>query len=214
MDSLITESRISNHEPGPRTMRNASERSGHGSIAQSDDDASSEDEPPDPQEILTEDIQAIIGVSISQTQARLTSPQTPAAEKAAAVRDGEGYFSDRLAVHPADDTCDSNENLSKENTVNDSLDSVGGNNDEVDPSSRQLHSQRQELQPVQHNKQSRSHAFRNSISEALLQHSRKSSLGNMTRKLNGISLPSLPKSLPFSASSIDPSFSPLVGTCA
>jgi hypothetical protein len=35
---------------------------------------------------------SVIGVSISRAQTRLASPTTPAAEKAAAINDGGGYF--------------------------------------------------------------------------------------------------------------------------
>src|SRR6266576_1016926 len=50
----------------------------------------SEDESPEAQSFPTEDAQSVIGVSISQAQTRLTSPKTPAAEKAAALDDLEG----------------------------------------------------------------------------------------------------------------------------
>lgn len=50
----------------------------------------SEDESSEAQSFPTEDAQSVIGVSISQAQTRLTSPKTPAAEKAAALDDLEG----------------------------------------------------------------------------------------------------------------------------
>ncbi|KAF2496823.1 hypothetical protein BU16DRAFT_342585 [Lophium mytilinum] len=50
----------------------------------------SEDESSDPQGFQPEDAQSVIGVSIGQAQTRLTSPKTPAAEKAAALEDVEG----------------------------------------------------------------------------------------------------------------------------
>jgi hypothetical protein len=50
----------------------------------------SEDESPEAQSFPTEDAQSVIGVSIGQAQTRLTSPKTPAAEKAAALDDLEG----------------------------------------------------------------------------------------------------------------------------
>ncbi|KAF2469755.1 uncharacterized protein BDR25DRAFT_334717 [Lindgomyces ingoldianus] len=50
----------------------------------------SEDETPDEKTLQLEDAQSAIGVSIGQQQTRLTSPKTPAAEKAAALDDVEG----------------------------------------------------------------------------------------------------------------------------
>jgi hypothetical protein len=50
----------------------------------------SEDESPEAQSFPTEDAQSVIGVSIGQAQTRLTSPKTPAAEKAAALDDLDG----------------------------------------------------------------------------------------------------------------------------
>ncbi|KAF2728614.1 hypothetical protein EJ04DRAFT_516485 [Polyplosphaeria fusca] len=54
----------------------------------------SEDESPDEKVLQLEDAQSAIGVSIGQQQTRLTSPKTPAAEKAAALDDvvGGGLF--------------------------------------------------------------------------------------------------------------------------
>ncbi|KAF2194817.1 hypothetical protein K469DRAFT_547858 [Zopfia rhizophila CBS 207.26] len=50
----------------------------------------SEDETPEEKALQLEDAQSAIGVSIGQAQTRLTSPKTPAAEKAAALDDVEG----------------------------------------------------------------------------------------------------------------------------
>ncbi|OCK74046.1 hypothetical protein K432DRAFT_387049 [Lepidopterella palustris CBS 459.81] len=50
----------------------------------------SDDETPEVQSLPPEDAQSVIGVSIGQAQTRLTSPKTPAAEKAAALEDVEG----------------------------------------------------------------------------------------------------------------------------
>ncbi|KAH7109854.1 hypothetical protein B0J11DRAFT_544775 [Dendryphion nanum] len=50
----------------------------------------SEDETPDEREFQLETVQSAIGVSIGQEQTRLTSPKTPAAEKAAALDDADG----------------------------------------------------------------------------------------------------------------------------
>ncbi|KAF1995726.1 hypothetical protein P154DRAFT_556664 [Amniculicola lignicola CBS 123094] len=56
--------------------------------------APSEDETPEEKEFQLEDAQSAIGVSIGQQQTRLTSPKTPAAEKAAALDEleGGGFF--------------------------------------------------------------------------------------------------------------------------
>lgn len=50
----------------------------------------SEDETPDEKVLQLETVQSAIGVSIGQQQTRLTSPKTPAAEKAAALDDTDG----------------------------------------------------------------------------------------------------------------------------
>lgn len=50
----------------------------------------SEDETPEERELQLETVQSAIGVSIGQEQTRLTSPKTPAAEKAAALDDTDG----------------------------------------------------------------------------------------------------------------------------
>ena len=53
-------------------------------------DGSSPEELSDEHEMKEEDVQSVVGVSISQAQARFMSPQTPAAEKAAAMAELEG----------------------------------------------------------------------------------------------------------------------------
>ncbi|KAF2677689.1 hypothetical protein K458DRAFT_446846 [Lentithecium fluviatile CBS 122367] len=50
----------------------------------------SEDETPEEKALQLETVQSAIGVSIGQQQTRLTSPKTPAAEKAAALDDTDG----------------------------------------------------------------------------------------------------------------------------
>jgi pimeloyl-ACP methyl ester carboxylesterase len=54
--------------------------------------ASSDDEPHDAPQIPVEDVRSAIGVSISREQTRLTSAQTPAVEKAAAIERAGGFF--------------------------------------------------------------------------------------------------------------------------
>lgn len=64
------------------------------SIFPTDRDGSSPDEQHDCIPMLEEDAHSVVGVSISRAQTRLMSPQTPAAEKAAAMGglDGVGMF--------------------------------------------------------------------------------------------------------------------------
>ncbi|OCL11650.1 hypothetical protein AOQ84DRAFT_352936 [Glonium stellatum] len=77
------------HNPtGPSSRSNALANIQYASII--DDLTPSEDESPEAQSFPTEDAQSVIGVSISQAQTRLTSPKTPAAEKAAALDDLDG----------------------------------------------------------------------------------------------------------------------------
>jgi hypothetical protein len=54
-----------------------------------DDLTPSEDETPEEQQLELETVQSAIGISIGKQQTRLTSPKTPAAEKAAALEDTE-----------------------------------------------------------------------------------------------------------------------------
>ena len=55
-----------------------------------DDLTPSEDESPDERQFQLENVQSAIGISIGQQQTRLTSPKTPAAEKAAALDETDG----------------------------------------------------------------------------------------------------------------------------
>ena len=57
-----------------------------------DRNASSDDDVPEDAQIPAEDARTAIGVSISREQIRLTSPQTPAVEKAAAIDRQGGFF--------------------------------------------------------------------------------------------------------------------------
>jgi pimeloyl-ACP methyl ester carboxylesterase len=66
----------------------------YGSILDSYGGTSSEDEVEETAE-LPDDLRSIVGVSISRTQTRLTSPKTPAVEKAAAMEERGGFFNDR-----------------------------------------------------------------------------------------------------------------------
>ena len=59
-------------------------------IPPSEQDNSSPDEQPDSSPMLEEDAHSVVGVSMSRAQTRLVSPQTPAAEKAAAMGSLEG----------------------------------------------------------------------------------------------------------------------------
>lgn len=63
----------------------------YGAIAEPDSSAPSEDESSESVAPYTsEDARGVIGVSIGHAQTRLTSPQTPAIEKAAALEDSDG----------------------------------------------------------------------------------------------------------------------------
>jgi hypothetical protein len=62
------------------------------SIINDDDLTPSEDESPEERSLLLETVQSAIGISIGQQQTRLTSPKTPAAEKAAALDETDGGF--------------------------------------------------------------------------------------------------------------------------
>lgn len=55
---------------------------------------SSEDEASEAQQIPAEDATGAVGVSIGWAQTRLTSPKTPAVEKAAAIEEAGGFFGD------------------------------------------------------------------------------------------------------------------------
>lgn len=66
---------------------------GYNSIIDGDQATTSEDETPEVEELAAEDARTAIGVSISHEQTRLTSPQTPAVEKAAAIEKAGGFFS-------------------------------------------------------------------------------------------------------------------------
>jgi hypothetical protein len=106
------------HAPGNHTRRqNALADIQFASIID-DDFTPSEDETAEEQQLELETVQSAIGVSIGQQQTRLTSPKTPAAEKAAALDDTEdGAFFDRwqeavdgapeLRTIPPPDTSDS-----------------------------------------------------------------------------------------------------------
>jgi len=62
-----------------------------GSIVDSDTGTSSQDKPKDSR-VQVENAQFVIGVSISQAQTRLADPRTLAIEKAAAIEEGDDYF--------------------------------------------------------------------------------------------------------------------------
>ncbi|CAD6578218.1 MAG: hypothetical protein ASARMPRED_008646 [Alectoria sarmentosa] len=81
------------------------------SIFPQDRDGSSPDEQQDGTPLLEEDANSVVGVSISRAQTRLMSPQTPAAEKAAALGglNGAGMF---------DGAADNNEHGQEDDDVN------------------------------------------------------------------------------------------------
>ncbi|KAF2828067.1 hypothetical protein CC86DRAFT_369215 [Ophiobolus disseminans] len=70
-----------------------------------DDLTQSEDETPEERDLELESVQSAIGISIGRQQTRLTSPKTPAAEKAAALDETDGGilfdgFEDRIETAP------------------------------------------------------------------------------------------------------------------
>ena len=81
---------------------------GYNSILAADQGTSSEEELLEEEEIPADDARTAIGVSISSEQARLTSPKTPAIEKAAAIENAGGFFGrfdgaeDTLVEEPED----------------------------------------------------------------------------------------------------------------
>ena len=74
---------------------------GYSSLLSSAYGASSEDEAPEEQAIPSEDFQTAIGVSISSEQTRLSSPRTPAVEKAGAIESAGGFFGPNNIIHDA-----------------------------------------------------------------------------------------------------------------
>ena len=75
-------------ETSPRALAEIN----YNSIIAADRNTSDEDDAPEIPEIPEEDAQKAIGVSISREQTRLTSPRTPAVEKAAAIERAGGFF--------------------------------------------------------------------------------------------------------------------------
>lgn len=73
------------------TRQNALAQIGFNSLTEySDSNNGSDDDSKDVRDSSQENAQAVISISIGHAQTRLTSPQTPAAEKAAALEDVEG----------------------------------------------------------------------------------------------------------------------------
>lgn len=64
----------------------------YNSLIAADKNTSSDEDGADDAELAAEDVQTAIGVSIGREQTRLTSPQTPAVEKAAAIERKGGFF--------------------------------------------------------------------------------------------------------------------------
>lgn len=88
-----------------------------------DRDGSSPDEQQRGSPMLEEDAHSVVGVSISRAQTRLMSPQTPAAEKAAAMggSDGGGMF---------DGAADYNESIQEDGGVNGGLNALHHSSEE------------------------------------------------------------------------------------
>lgn len=64
----------------------------YNSLIAADRNNSSDDDVPEDTELAAEDVRTAIGVSIGREQTRLTSPQTPAVEKVAAIERQGGFF--------------------------------------------------------------------------------------------------------------------------
>ena len=94
----------------------------------------SEDESPEAQSFPAEDAQSVIGVSIGQAQTRLTSPKTPAAEKAAALDDleGGGLF-DNAWEKPGDGATEGQPSELPAATLEEHKEQVSGNDSKGQP---------------------------------------------------------------------------------
>jgi len=79
---------ITPKDPKPRALADIQLNT----LLAADQGTSSEDEGVDVQTIPADAARTAIGVSISHEQTRLTSPATPAVEKAAAIEQGDGFF--------------------------------------------------------------------------------------------------------------------------
>lgn len=155
------------------------------SIFPPDRDGSSPDEQQDSSPILEEDAHSVVGVSISRTQTRLMSPQTPAAEKAAVMGGLDGFGM-------SDGAADDNEHIQGDARVNEELKTPRQSSEEPFASSKRQHSVtlpspwRAEPRPFERIKTSgRDHQVigpTNMLSDL-----------NVRRYLSSINLPSLPK---------------------
>jgi len=76
----------------------------YNNLLTSENGTSSEDEVAEAPVIPVEDVRSVLGVAISQEQTRLTSPKTPAVEKAAAIERAGGFFSGPFDVGQDDIT--------------------------------------------------------------------------------------------------------------
>ena len=95
---------------------------GFGSIVMdSEVGSTSDDEPNSSQNVPPDDAHSLIGFSIGHEQTRLASPQTPAAEKAAALGSGDGFFdnSEVIADHGYTEEPGEIENTDKRNVAGD-----------------------------------------------------------------------------------------------
>ena len=93
-------SRYRKPDPGEGLLRLAMPEPLFQPIASSDQDVSSPEDVPPEARIFEEDAHSIVGVSMSRVQTRLMSPQTPVAEKAAALAhlEGGGLFDEAMLV--------------------------------------------------------------------------------------------------------------------
>ena len=155
------------------------------SIFPPDRDGSSPDEQQDGTPMLEEDAHSVVGVSISRAQTRLMSPQTPVAEKAAAMGslDGIGMF---------DGAADDNEQSQQDAGMDGELETPRHSNEEPFTST-----QRQKSIPLPSPWRSEPRPFERTKThgqdrQAMEPTSMLSDM-NVRRYLSSLNLPSLPK---------------------
>ncbi|EMC92061.1 hypothetical protein BAUCODRAFT_38080 [Baudoinia panamericana UAMH 10762] len=82
---------LAQHTARPRALPDL-----HLDVASVDYGVSSEDEPLELQDGVIDNAETALGISIGREQTRLTSPKTPAVEKAAAIEESGGFFPGRV----------------------------------------------------------------------------------------------------------------------
>jgi hypothetical protein len=193
-----------------------------------DDLTPSEDESPDEQLLQLETVQSAIGISIGEQQTRLTSPKTPAAEKAAALdeTDGGGLFEgfeDRIETatdkpptrrKPSSDSEGEGEGEGENGTALSQREAYSGRHEQKqdpDPPTRLPSPWRAGPKTFTERVSDHRSFLRQNFTSGRRRASSSSSMGDTVRKYMPFNLPSIPKtyrdihfSLPsFSALSLD-----------